>query len=246
MRDAIGADAARVLPLLDTHSFTFLIEDPATVWHLGAERYPTIAERYRALRRAATSWPSTSISSSVTRTCIRPSSRRASSCSNWCTSAAASFARVALYFENSLLPPDLAAAVLGRGRGDAHRAAGPEDRDRIALGRWAPVEGGGQGGRRSCGRCRTAKRSGCPAARTCCGSRLPADQRPCVCCTSMRDLEVRPVSGRRKTLEFTYQAGRARDRDSETGTGEALRSMEWPEPCPQLHRPCFCLAASTS
>ena len=30
MRDAIGADAARVLPLLDTRSFTFLIEDPAT------------------------------------------------------------------------------------------------------------------------------------------------------------------------------------------------------------------------
>ncbi len=35
MRDAIGADAARALPLLDSHSFTFLIEDPATVWHLG-------------------------------------------------------------------------------------------------------------------------------------------------------------------------------------------------------------------
>src|ERR1035438_5754397 len=28
MREAIGADAARVLPMLDTHSFTFLIEDP--------------------------------------------------------------------------------------------------------------------------------------------------------------------------------------------------------------------------
>ena len=49
MRDAIGADAARVLPLLDTHNFTFLIEDPATVWHLGPQRYPAIAERYRAL-----------------------------------------------------------------------------------------------------------------------------------------------------------------------------------------------------
>ena len=49
MRDAIGADAARVLPLLDTHSFTFLIEDPATVWHLGPQRYQAIAERYRAL-----------------------------------------------------------------------------------------------------------------------------------------------------------------------------------------------------
>ncbi len=49
MRDAIGADAARVLPLLDRHAFTFLVEDPATVWHLGPQRYQTIAERYRAL-----------------------------------------------------------------------------------------------------------------------------------------------------------------------------------------------------
>jgi hypothetical protein len=49
MRDAIGADAARVLPLLGKHSFTFLVEDPATVWHLGANRYRQLAERYRAL-----------------------------------------------------------------------------------------------------------------------------------------------------------------------------------------------------
>ena len=49
MREAIGADAARVLPMLDAHSFTFLIEDPATVWNLGPQRYQAIAERYRAI-----------------------------------------------------------------------------------------------------------------------------------------------------------------------------------------------------
>jgi hypothetical protein len=49
MRDLIGADAARVLPLLDNHDFTFLIEDPATIWHLGPGRYPRIAERYKPL-----------------------------------------------------------------------------------------------------------------------------------------------------------------------------------------------------
>ena len=49
MREAIGADAARVLPLLDRRTFTFLIEDPATVWHLGPQRYHSIAERYLAL-----------------------------------------------------------------------------------------------------------------------------------------------------------------------------------------------------
>jgi hypothetical protein len=49
MRDAIGADASRVLPLLERRSFTFLIEDPATVWNLGAERYRSIAAAYQPL-----------------------------------------------------------------------------------------------------------------------------------------------------------------------------------------------------
>lgn len=49
MRAAIGADAARVLPLLAKHSFTFLVEDPATVWHLGPDRYREIAARYAEL-----------------------------------------------------------------------------------------------------------------------------------------------------------------------------------------------------
>jgi hypothetical protein len=53
MRDAIGADAGRVLPLLEKHDFTFLIEDPATVWHLGPQRYPEIARRYQSLTRRA-------------------------------------------------------------------------------------------------------------------------------------------------------------------------------------------------
>jgi hypothetical protein len=49
MRDAVGADAARLLKLLDHHELTFVIEDPATVWHLGPKRYATIAEQYRPL-----------------------------------------------------------------------------------------------------------------------------------------------------------------------------------------------------
>jgi len=49
MPDAIGADASRALALLDKHSFTFLIEDPATVWHLGWQRYKAIAESYQPL-----------------------------------------------------------------------------------------------------------------------------------------------------------------------------------------------------
>lgn len=51
MRDNIGADAARVLPLLDRYGATFIVEDPATLWGLGPARYAEIARRYAALTR---------------------------------------------------------------------------------------------------------------------------------------------------------------------------------------------------
>jgi hypothetical protein len=49
MRDAIGADAARLLKLIDHHELTFIIEDPYTLWRLGPRRYTEIAESYRPL-----------------------------------------------------------------------------------------------------------------------------------------------------------------------------------------------------
>jgi hypothetical protein len=49
MHDAIGADAARALKLLDRYEFTFIVEDPGTVWNLGPERYTEIAALYRPL-----------------------------------------------------------------------------------------------------------------------------------------------------------------------------------------------------
>ena len=49
MREKLGADVSRVLPLLAGHDLTFLIEDPATIWNLGPQRYPQIAARYAPL-----------------------------------------------------------------------------------------------------------------------------------------------------------------------------------------------------
>jgi hypothetical protein len=107
MRDAIGADAARVLPLLDNHSFTFLIEDPATVWNLGAQRYQTIAERYLPLtphrERLAIDLNIVDRYQNVYPT----KQQTGTELFQLVHSAAANFARVALYFENSLLAPDL-------------------------------------------------------------------------------------------------------------------------------------------
>jgi hypothetical protein len=108
MRAAIGADAARVLPLLDTHSFTFLIEDPATVWHLGSQRYQTIAERYTALTPHR---DKLAIDVNIVERYqnVYPTKQQTGTeLFQLVHFAAANFARVALYFENSLLPPDLA------------------------------------------------------------------------------------------------------------------------------------------
>ncbi|MDX2268818.1 MAG: hypothetical protein NW208_11980 [Bryobacter sp.] len=57
MREALGADSARLLAATEkagtaeagTTFPTFLIEDPATVWHLGPERYREIRARYEGL-----------------------------------------------------------------------------------------------------------------------------------------------------------------------------------------------------
>ena len=107
IRDALGADAARVLPLLDTHNFTFLIEDPATIWNLGPQRYPAIAERYRPLTSHAGKL-AIDINIADRYQDVYPTRQQTGTeLFQLVHQAAASFPRVALYFENSLLPADL-------------------------------------------------------------------------------------------------------------------------------------------
>ena len=107
MRDAIGADAGRVLPLLDSSSFTFLIEDPATVWNLGPQRYQAIAEEYRGLTPHA---ERLAIDLNIVdryQNVYPTRQQTGTELFQLVHQAASSFPRVALYFENSLLPPDL-------------------------------------------------------------------------------------------------------------------------------------------
>ena len=119
MRDALGADALRVLPLLDRHSFTFMIEDPATIWHLGPQRYAALAERYQALtpRRDRLAIDINIVERYQN---VYPTKQQTGTeLFQLVHQAATSFDRVALYFENSLLPADIpllsaaAAAVSG-------------------------------------------------------------------------------------------------------------------------------------
>jgi hypothetical protein len=126
MRDAIGADSASVLPLLGRYSFTFLVEDPATVWDLGPERYDGLAARYNALtahkdrlaidinivERYQDVYPTRQQTGTELLQLVGRASRV--------------FPRVALYFENSILAADVpwlasAAAVVNRYESDGNQ-----------------------------------------------------------------------------------------------------------------------------
>jgi hypothetical protein len=107
MREKIGADAARVLPLLSEHDFTFLIEDPATIWNLGPQRYSQIAERYRPLTPRQNKL---AIDINVVERYqdVYPAKRQTGTeLFELVHQAAMSFPRVALYFESSIASADL-------------------------------------------------------------------------------------------------------------------------------------------
>jgi hypothetical protein len=108
IREKIGADASRLLPMLGSHDFTFLIEDPATIWNLGPQRYPQIAARYAGLTPAQ---DKLAIDINVVERYqdVYPTKQQTGTeLFSLVHIAAASFPRVALYFENSILSPDLA------------------------------------------------------------------------------------------------------------------------------------------
>jgi hypothetical protein len=106
MRDKIGADVSRTLPLLASHDFTFLIEDPATIWNLGPQRYPQIAARYQPLTPRQ---EQLAIDINVVERYqdVYPTKQQTGvELFQLVHQAALSFARVALYFEHSILPAD--------------------------------------------------------------------------------------------------------------------------------------------
>jgi hypothetical protein len=108
MRDLIGADAGRVLPMLNEHDFTFLIEDPATIWNLGPQRYPEIASRYQPLTQRA---DKLAIDINIVERYqdVYPTKQQTGiELFQLVHLAAKSFQQVALYFENSILGADLA------------------------------------------------------------------------------------------------------------------------------------------
>ncbi len=114
-RDRIGADARQLLPLLDRHDFTFLVEDPATAWNLGPERYPRLAGHYTPL--APPGRVAIDINVVERYQDVYPTKQQVGlEMLREVHVAAASFSRVALYFESSLRRTDwplLGAAAAG-------------------------------------------------------------------------------------------------------------------------------------
>jgi hypothetical protein len=107
MRDALGADAERALPLMDRQEFTFLIEDPATVWNLGPQRYPEIARKYQPLTPSSDRL-AVDINVVERYQNVYPTKQQAGvELFELVHMASQAFSRVAVYFENSILPSDL-------------------------------------------------------------------------------------------------------------------------------------------
>lgn len=125
MRDRLGADAASLLPLAVQRGFTFLIEDPATLWDLGAERYRRLAEGYKPIGAGARLAIDLNIVERYQD--VYPTKQQTGvELFQLVQVASRSFPRAALYFEASILPQDLpwipaAGAVVSRVEGGAGR-----------------------------------------------------------------------------------------------------------------------------
>ena len=107
VHDMLGADASLTLPLLDEHDFTYLIEDPATIWNLGPKRYPEIAAKYKPL---TTHQSKLAIDINVVERYqdVYPTKQQTGTeLFQLVSTAARAFPRVALYFEKSILSTDL-------------------------------------------------------------------------------------------------------------------------------------------
>ncbi len=131
IRDALGADVARSLPLIRAHRSTLLVEDPATLWSLGPERYAKLAEKYRELTPDR-SQIAVDINVVDRYQDVYPTKKQTGvELFELVHQAAVSFSRVALYFENSiekqdlkLLPAAASTAIV--------QAAGPDGLDVVA------------------------------------------------------------------------------------------------------------------
>ncbi len=107
VRDNLAADSQAILELMHQHPFTLLVEDPATIWHLGPSRYTQIANAYAPLTPYAARI-AIDINIFPRYQEVYPTKQQTGmELYRLVHAAAAAFPRVALYFENTLSQQDL-------------------------------------------------------------------------------------------------------------------------------------------
>jgi hypothetical protein len=128
IRDELGADVARSLPLIQTRKSTLLVEDPAPLWALGPERYARLADKYKPLTSNRSDL-AVDINVVERYQDVYPTKKQTGvELLELVHQAAVSFGRVALYFENSLEKQDL--ALLPAAATSAHvKSRGPDELD---------------------------------------------------------------------------------------------------------------------
>jgi hypothetical protein len=108
IRDELGADVARTIPVMQARKGTLLVEDPAPLWSLGPERYAKLADKYQSLTPDR-SQLAVDINVVERYQDVYPTKKQTGvELFELVHQAAVSFGRVALYFENSLEKQDLA------------------------------------------------------------------------------------------------------------------------------------------
>ena len=107
IRDELGADVARSLPGIQARKSTLLVEDPATMWDLGPDRYGKLAEKYHELTNDRKQI-AVDINVVDRYQDVYPTKKQTGvELLELVHQAAVSFSKVALYFENSLEKQDL-------------------------------------------------------------------------------------------------------------------------------------------
>jgi len=122
MKEALGADVRRILALAAVHPFTLFLEDPATMWSLGPDRYRVLGERYRSLNAKV----GVDINVVDRYQDVFPTKKQTGGeFLELFHNAAASFTDVLVYFEASVLPQDMDMAAYALAAGA--RVLGPAE-----------------------------------------------------------------------------------------------------------------------
>jgi hypothetical protein len=108
MKEALGADVSRMRALAARYPFTLIVEDPASMWSLGPNRYRVLGEKYAA--NAGGNYGNTGIDINVVERYqdVFPTKKQTGGeFLQLFHNAAAAFSPVLVYLEASVLPRDM-------------------------------------------------------------------------------------------------------------------------------------------